>query len=496
MPFTIPNTAAASYGPQAGVDSGDLAIMAAAAQGFGVVGGFTVSAQATPNMTVAVTVGVAHFPTFGQVAGIAQTATITTANGTNPRHDVIVVDRAGVVSVVAGTPAAVTTTSEPVFPAWPAGSVVVASVYVPPGVTAITNGMITDKRLFLPHDRVAPISQRVPWLWPFRHDSPWNLPVASSAIYEQATDPITANIIAESIGGQAINPWINWQSWNIPIFLSKLSDPLATVTDTTNASRSDIYNIPTNAAAAAGGDATMTVISPDGRIAHNTWVTNRISDTSWTVQRHEITDLHGTGFGPSQGISASGAANMGGVIREWETHGGPDGWGEIRHALYVQLDSRQLLYSGNAGYAYDGYGYGGMLGYTWPATEQDYDSSGSYSGLTPIGTLCAVPPWVDLTAAGFTPAERVIARAAQIYGLYVNDRSTVTFALEAEHTIPQAWIDAVWNSVGKLRPYLRRITNNTPTTPGGGRYVADGSNRIAPLAPPLAVPQKTGTMPV
>lgn len=501
MSFTVLNGPGAPYGPQASLDSGDLLIMAAAAQGFGVVGGCTVSAQATPNMTLSVTVGAVNFPTFGQVAVISQTATITPANLTNPRWDLVVVNRAGTVSVIAGTPAPVVTTpptSEPVYPAFQsAGVIVIAAVFVLAAVTSITNTMVVDKRLFLPHDRVNPVVQRVPWLWPFRVDSPWNLPLASTAIYEQATDPITASIIAEFIGGVQMYPWINWQSYNIPIFLSKLTDPLATVVDTTNGSRSDVYNIPTFASAAAGGDASMTIISPDGRYAHNTWVTNRITDTSWTAGRHEITDLHGTGFGPSQGISASGAANMGGVIREVETHGGPDGYGEIRHALYLQLDSKQLLYSGSAGYFYDSYGYAGLLGYVWPATEQDGDSGSTYSGVTPMGTLCAIPPWFDLTSVvGLTPAERVLGRAMQTYGLYINDRSTNTFALEAEHTIPQSWIDAVWNAVSKCRPYLRRVMNNTPTTPGGGIFVSDGSNRIAPLAPPLAVPPKAGMMPV
>ena len=78
--------------------------------------------------------------------------TITTANPTNPRIDLICVTvndayysgstNNVVFQVIAGTPSAT-----PVAPALPANSISLATVYVAAGVTSITSGNITDTRV-------------------------------------------------------------------------------------------------------------------------------------------------------------------------------------------------------------------------------------------------------------------------------------------------------------------------------------------------------------
>jgi hypothetical protein len=78
--------------------------------------------------------------------------TITTANATNPRIDLVCVtvndsyysgsaDNV-VIQVIAGTPA-----GSPVVPATPANSIALAEVYVGAGVLSISNSNITDKRV-------------------------------------------------------------------------------------------------------------------------------------------------------------------------------------------------------------------------------------------------------------------------------------------------------------------------------------------------------------
>lgn len=92
-------------------------------------GSVTLSANATATLT-----GVAL--TFSQVTSAF------TAPTTNPRIDRIVIDqRTGLLSVVAGTAAAT-----PAAPTIPAGQVPVAQVRLAPGVTGITAAMITDER--------------------------------------------------------------------------------------------------------------------------------------------------------------------------------------------------------------------------------------------------------------------------------------------------------------------------------------------------------------
>lgn len=141
--FTIPNVADAFNPAQAQVDKVDLEIIVAGVKGTGVVTGGEVTAQGSPDMTVAVAAGTVR---VGQtvVDVTAGNATITTAHATNPRFDLVVVNNSGTKSVTAGTAAA-----SPVFPAIPANSVVLAAVYVPANDTAIASNQIVDKRVLV-----------------------------------------------------------------------------------------------------------------------------------------------------------------------------------------------------------------------------------------------------------------------------------------------------------------------------------------------------------
>lgn len=72
----------------------------------------------------------------------AGNATISTADSTNPRIDLIVIDSSGSIQVRAGTAA-----SAPKPPARTTNDVILYSVYVPAGVTVITTSHLTDMRL-------------------------------------------------------------------------------------------------------------------------------------------------------------------------------------------------------------------------------------------------------------------------------------------------------------------------------------------------------------
>lgn len=138
--FNIPNAADAEDASQAQIDSRDFGdIIVAALSGTGVVSGCAVTAQGSPNMTVAVAAGTVAVAGVS-VAVTGGNVTITTANATNPRFDLICVDNTGAKSAVAGTPAA-----NPTFPS-PAGKVVLAAVRVPAGAASINGPKITDKR--------------------------------------------------------------------------------------------------------------------------------------------------------------------------------------------------------------------------------------------------------------------------------------------------------------------------------------------------------------
>lgn len=152
MTFTIPNQADALYPAQSAVDKVDIEILALGYIGNGISGAGAstdclVSAQASPNMTVAVAAGTCTVYGSANVAIAAGNLTVGTADATNPRFDMISVSNAGTKTITAGTASA-----NPVFPAIPlvSGSphTVLAMIYVAPGVTSIVAGAIIDKRIW------------------------------------------------------------------------------------------------------------------------------------------------------------------------------------------------------------------------------------------------------------------------------------------------------------------------------------------------------------
>tara|TARA_Y100000310_G_scaffold250871_1_gene257234 strand:- start:1028 stop:2653 length:1626 start_codon:yes stop_codon:yes gene_type:complete len=143
MAFTIPNQGDASNSLQAEPDSVDIDILVAAYSGSGVVSGCAVTAQGTPDLTVAVASGtVIVNGVRANVSGA--NAAIGTADTSNPRFDLITVNNSGTIATTAGTAAAI-----PEFPSIPANSVVLAAVLVPASDTAIQTAEIVDKRIIL-----------------------------------------------------------------------------------------------------------------------------------------------------------------------------------------------------------------------------------------------------------------------------------------------------------------------------------------------------------
>jgi hypothetical protein len=144
MAFTIPNQSDAGTSSQAEVDAVDFGILVAAYNGTGVVTGGAVTAQSpTANMTVAVAAGTVLINGLHYTIS-AGNGTITTADSSNPRFDLITINTSGAIVVTAGTAA-----SNPVFPAIPADDAVLAAVHVPAGDTAIATAQITDKRVIV-----------------------------------------------------------------------------------------------------------------------------------------------------------------------------------------------------------------------------------------------------------------------------------------------------------------------------------------------------------
>lgn len=151
MAFDIPDGPVAVLARQAVPMSVDFDQIIQALQGNGTYSGCAVSAQASPDMTVAVGAG---FVLVNNTIAVvtAGNVTVGAAHATNPRIDLICVNSSGTKSCVAGTAAA-----SPLPPDIPSNSTVLARIDIPANATAINavasadgKAKITDKRIFLP----------------------------------------------------------------------------------------------------------------------------------------------------------------------------------------------------------------------------------------------------------------------------------------------------------------------------------------------------------
>jgi len=106
------------------------------------INGFGVAQQSTPNMTVNVAGDTIHMANKTRVTPVGNSSlTITSANATNPRKDIIYINTDGSIGYTSGTPSVAPTT-----PTTPSNAFLLCEVYVGTNVTSITNANITDKR--------------------------------------------------------------------------------------------------------------------------------------------------------------------------------------------------------------------------------------------------------------------------------------------------------------------------------------------------------------
>jgi hypothetical protein len=223
------------------------------------------------------------------------------------------------------------------------------------------------------------------------------------------------------------------------------------------------FRMPVGACPSPDSDSFMAVFQPDGWVIDifATVVTSRGSVLGTMAS---TIDAHGDGTGWWNGRRASMLPSFAGLIRAGEL-----ATGRIPHALAVQVPARLLTEQA-----------------VWPAYA--FDRNAGYSGLLPMGTLLAIPAAIDIERLGLSTAGKVIARAAQDYGVYIVDRggSGINFMAELgdpdirwERSTEPAW----WQDIETIKNLLQRVTNNGPSSVGGG-----GTPR-APFAPPFAALQ-------
>jgi hypothetical protein len=252
---------------------------------------------------------------------------------------------------------------------------------------------------------------------PFARNSIWNAPLPANA-------PVAANssVLVSELERQVARygTWINTTSYSTPIYTVPASQPRVPVTldmPTTNSSAAALSQafragvpIPSGARPAPGTDADLVVWQPSTDIMWELWNARRVADAwhaRWGGRMNHVSKSPGYFTAPPDwGTAATSLALLGGTMRISEVRSG-----SINHALGISIpQARRGVFA-------------------WPAQRTD----GNLSSPTaiPEGTRFRLDPRLDLSKLRLPPLTRLIAEAAQRYGLFVRDQSgSVSFYAE------------------------------------------------------------------
>ena len=316
--------------------------------------------------------------------------------------------------------------------------------------------------------------------WPFETLSPWNHPVGSGTIYEPETMPRWD----VSRGGYA-----NIEGYSIPTYVATTADPLRRIYNRQSGpfpgGLVGTIRVPDSAEPAWGTDGHMNVVDETHAWVSEMYIVQRLSSSDISTLGYNKNSLRGLGggFAGWQGSVAAGTSGLGGMIRAGELVNGTGGSGTgIRHALQGIVYPKALNRNAPGGRSW-----------VWPASSSDPTSGYDVVGNVHMGSLLAIPPWVNINTLGITNTQALeVARAMQDYGIYLVDTGGVSANQLVIRIDPQAKTD-IGNrttfeaGISLAMRQLQVVTNShanggAPTIPGGG-----GTPR-RPLAPPFTAP--------
>jgi hypothetical protein len=260
---------------------------------------------------------------------------------------------------------------------------------------------------------------------PFGPDSPWNVTFAKDAPLQQNSAGLVSDLVRQV---NERTPWINTTRWSVPVYTVPADQPMVHVkldipgydfawnhpmftgeADAFELQRTlDQVPIPPEARPNAGTDLSLLVYQPATDTAWELWQARDVPrdplpwpdptpgwHAVWGARVDNVSN--GSGVNPAPwGASASGLALLGGLVRISELQAG-----HIDHAIGIAVTQPK------AGE------------FVAPATRTD----GTYTGpnAIPEGTRFRLDPALDLDTLELPPVTRMIAEAAQRYGLIVRD---------------------------------------------------------------------------
>jgi hypothetical protein len=273
---------------------------------------------------------------------------------------------------------------------------------------------------------------------PFAPDSVWNLPLRPDV----PLDPNSARYVGWLNHDIAANgAWINTTTCGMPIFWADPGTPTVKVTLDRSAYQDPaLINawskvpMPANAKPANCGDKNLAVLQrqPDGSVREwEFWKAVKAADGTWSAKWGGATSNVNTDRGIASSLSwydpaaaknaqrssfgwnvtASSVSMLAGVITMADVASG-----HIDHALALSVSDPA---KGR---------------FAWPAQRSDGGATDPYA--LAEGSRLRIDPGVDLSTIPMTPLVRMMAEAAQKYGIVIRDRTYSTNAFVAEEPQP------------------------------------------------------------
>jgi hypothetical protein len=211
-------------------------------------------------------------------------------------------------------------------------------------------------------------------------------------------------------------PWISTTGYSTPIYTVPANQPTVYVKENNSDPSPTLQGafsevpLPANAQPAAGGDAQLTVWQPSTDRLWEFWGMTHLSDgwhARWGGAMEHVSKSSGY-FTPNSwhgaqynwGASATSLPLVGGLITLQDLQRG-----EIDHALALALPvTREGIWS-------------------WPAQRTDGVSTSTNA--IPEGARFRVDPALDIASLNLPPLTRMLAMAAQRYGIVIRDTSGV-----------------------------------------------------------------------
>jgi len=264
----------------------------------------------------------------------------------------------------------------------------------------------------------------------FARDSVWNTPVAAAAPLDPASAVLVKKLSDTIRDGFADGraAWIQTTNGSTPLYIAPPGAPTVRVTLDAGAWATSLQQafaavpIPANAAPAAGTDGHMTVWQPS-------------TDRLWEFfKARKLAD----GWHASFGGAISAVSLFPGYYSDSSWPGlSQSYWGATATSLPV-IAGTMLLRELEAGVIPHAVAlnipYARPKVYSWPA--QRTDGTSTDAGAIPEGAHFRLDPTLDLTELNLPPMTRMMAEAAQRYGMIVRDQTNWAVALFAEDPSP------------------------------------------------------------